>query len=210
MRMRRGQLTWWICAAAVVLGACGSGDPDDLARHSTTPGPPHASERSDRPERPGQQSVHTLRLASGLPAATQEAVAAFVAFAADPGAATAAEVPFASTLLVRVNDAGRTFPRHDAQEASAWFVADGEGTTSALFAISNSIVDSQGGRVRFVASTRWTPLCDLPEDDGVVREDVSVYVTLDTRAGCAPGFRIGLDLDRSATIRAVELAVRAP
>lgn len=201
----------WICAAAVVLGACSPGDSGDHARQEATPTPGTASDRSDRQHHPQQKpDPVSVRVAPDLPAATHETVRAFLTFAADPSPSSAARVPFTSPLVLRVNDEGRRLQSKDVRQSSAWFVSDGEGTTSALFVISNSIANSQGGEVQFLASTRQIPVCNLDQDRDEDMPNEFVYVTLEPRGGCADGFRLRLDLDPSATIRAVELAVRAP
>jgi hypothetical protein len=137
-------------------------------------------------------------------------VRAFLAFAADPRASTGAKVLFASPLLLGLNDTDRIVQSNDVQVPSAWLVSDGEGTTSALFVISNSIANSKNGKVQFLASTRQIPLCNLDQDSKEETQDESVYVTLEPQSGCADGFRLRLDVDSSTTIRAVELAARAP
>lgn len=206
MQLRR--MLPWVCAAAVVLGACSPNDSGDPARQGTTPSPANASDRQDHKQ--PKPVPFSLRLAPDMPPATQEAVRAFLAFAANPRASTGAEVPFASPLLLRVNDARGTLQHSDAREPSAWFMSDGEGTTSALFVISNSIANSQNDGVEFLASPRAVPLCNLSQNGPGDVEEESIYITLEPRRGCAEGFRIRLDVDSSAIIRAVELAVRAP
>ena len=190
--MRWGRLLPWICAATVALGAC-------------------SSDRSDRDGHQQQtRALFSLRVAPDIPRAAQEAVSAFLEFAADPSASTATHVPFTWPLVLRVNDDGRKLQLNDAHQPSAWLVSDGEGTTSALFVISNSIVNSQEGTAQFLASTRQIPLCNLDQDGPEDMPGGSVYVTREPRGGCADGFRLRLDIDPSATIRAVELVVRAP
>lgn len=209
-RMRMGRMLLWICAAAA-LGACSPGDSGDQAGHDTTPSPVTASDQSDSPDQEHQKPApFSLRLTSDVPPAMRETVRAFLAFAADPRVSTGAKVLFASPLLLGVNDADRVVLSNDVQKPSAWFVSDGEGTTSALFVISNSIANSKDGTVQFLASTRQIPLCNLDQDGKEETQDESLYVTLEPHSGCADGFRLRLDVDSSATIRAVELAVRAP
>jgi len=94
-------------------------------------------------------------------------------------------VPFATPLLLGVNDADRVVQSNDVQKPSTWFVSDG-------------------------ASTRRILLCNLDQDsEGRAAGRVRVRHAR-THSGCVDGFRIKLDVDSSATIRAVEVAVRAP
>lgn len=210
--MRVGRTLLWICAATVALGGCSARDSGGQPEEDTTRSSAGASERIDRPDRERQKPAHfSLSFKPGVPSATQETVRAFVAFAADPSASTGTEVPLASPLLLRVNDVGRKIRSKDVHDPSSWFVSDGEGTTSALFVISNSIAKGHKGRVRFSASTRPVPLCALAENGNENgQHESSVYVTLQPRSGCAEGFRIRLVIGPSATVRAAELVVRAP
>ena len=209
MRVRRTLL--WMCAATLALGACSARDSGGQLGEDSTRSSAGASERDGRPDREREEPAHfSLSFGPGMAPAKRETVRAFVAFAADPSASTGTEVPLASPLLLRVNDVGSRVRSRDLQDPSSWFVSDGEGTTSALFVIENSIARSQDRKVRFSASTRPLPLCAQAENGDKDAQGESVYVTLQPRSGCAEGFRIRLVLDPSAAIRAAELSVRAP
>lgn len=185
-----GRLLPCVCAAAFVLGACSRGDSAERARQVPTPSSVGRVDRGDSEGHEERERVRfSLRVAPGIPPATQKMVSAFLSFAVDPTAAKATRVPFTSPLVLRVNDAGRKLHHRGIRQASAWFVSDGEGKTSARFVISNSIANSQDDGVRFLASPSPVPLCNLNQDgaDGV--RDGSVYITLEPRAPRATSTR---------------------
>jgi hypothetical protein len=200
-----------VCAATFAVGACSSGDAAGRAQQAPRPSPVGSVERGDPEDHKERKRVRfSLRVAPGIAPATRKTVSAFLSFAAEPTAARAARLPSAASLLLRVDDARPKLQHSDLRQPSAWFVSNGEGTTSALFVISNSIANSQDDGVEFLASPRLIPLCNLSQDGAEDVQEESVYITLEPRGGCVEGFRIRLNVDSSATIRAVELAVRAP
>lgn len=145
------------------------------------------------------------------------AVRAFVRFAASPTAKTAAAVPFSrSGITATFEAAEKHIGAEDLSNEAAWFLNDGEGTTSALFVISNSIKNAQqneAGTTKFLATPRHMPICnDTPDKPpaGSASELLFVSLAPQETSHCAPGFRLALDIDTDGTIHAVKLAVRAP
>jgi hypothetical protein len=208
--MGPGRSLPWLCVAAVVLGACGmSGSLNTSQSATQAPGAglDDGAGHSDRHR--GQRTPYAIDYASGISAEHRRIAREFLTFAASPNPSTAKAVPFAPRhLSLRVNSASRTLNQDEVSDAAAWFVSDGEGTTSALFVISNSM-DDHRPRVAFVASPRPIPLCNLDRDPEAFNGD-SVYLTLGPRGGCAEDFRVRLRISPSATVQAVDLAVRAP
>ncbi|MDP3894406.1 hypothetical protein [Nocardioides sp.] len=96
----------------------------------------------------------------------------------------------------------------DKSDPTAWFISDGEGTTSALFVVSNSIQREHGAE--FLAADEAASVCNLTAPSPTP-SDERVYITLNRHEDdCAAGFVLGLTINPDHTIRGVSLKVRAP
>jgi hypothetical protein len=205
----RGVLPVVAVAAGSVLGlSCTTSEDVTPARErEVTSDPAPVLSRDPR-------TAYLFRASDELPADLARSARAFVRFAAEPSARTAARVPFARGGII--TSVGRT-ERHLAPDVllrpGPWFVSDGGGTTSALFVVSNTIrrarVAGEGPPV-FVATSKRPPVCAWSERFHP-RAPGRVYVfDASIKTSCATEFRLALDHDPSGVLEVARMVVRLP
>jgi hypothetical protein len=171
---------------------------------------------TDQPEPQGAALPYSVTVADGVTDPQAATVNAFVRFAASPTAKRAAAVPFARTgIVISFETAEKRIRAEAVSSEAAWLLNDGEGTTSALFVISNSIRNarSDAAVTRFLATPRHRPICaDTPDKPPARSASGLLYVSLASRDAdaCAPGFRVALHMGNGGVIHAVSVAARAP
>lgn len=202
-----------LAAGALALPSCSTADRDSQPQSEPSVRATDPSEPSTAPE--AEPAINPKRVSvqggPGLTDAQHETARAFVRFAAAPSPTTARKVPFSgAAIAISVNGHSRRLPSADVPNPDAWFTSDGEGTTSALFVISNSVEKAAPGPAAFRATRARLPICNLDEGENSTAELNLIFVTLANGTECADGFRIEIILSDQGDIDGVALAVRAP
>jgi hypothetical protein len=201
-------LAWW-CIAAVPLVGCGGSEPSPQTSPAVQSSPGHTTTASPgASEKPQERTTHSLEVSPGPPVEHRSIADAFLRFAANPNRTTAKAAPFHAPISVSVNGREQQLQGKDMSNPTAWFVSDGEGTTSALFVISNSI--RRGHGAEFLATDESPSICNLAAPSPSASRE-QVYITrIRHETDCAEGFVVALTISSDQTIRGVSLTVRAP
>jgi hypothetical protein len=207
--MRAGPLLAWSCVASVALVGCGRSEPSPQTSPAVQSSPGHTTTAPPIfSEEPQERTTYSLEASPDLPLEHRDIADEFLRFAAKPNQTTAKAVPFYAPISVSVNGREQQLQGKDISNPTAWLVSDGEGTTSALFVISNSIRLDRGAE--FLATDESTSICNLTEPSPSPSRE-QVYITrIRHEADCAEGFVVGLTISSDQTIREVSLTVRAP
>lgn len=215
------------CAGAMALGLLLTGcagnpaKPTESADATSTPPSTNAGRPSDsvgtgsptKGQGPSRVDDTVVRkgFSPSVSPAQRRAATRFLDFAADPSERTASRMPFASpTITIRLGGrTAKTLSLREARRESSWWLRNGVGTTSALFVLSNSIAKDDGAT--FLVTPRHLPLCATPEVVGDAPPGtVNVLLKVTGSQACAPGWRIGLELNTEGEVVSVAVSVRAP
>lgn len=157
-------------------------------------------------------SRFVLTISDAVDGDERATVRAFLRFAVHPTEGSATAVPFASSGITVTFGRDTQVIEGDALSSRRrWFLTDGVGSSSALFAVSNAIKQNHSAQpIRFIATSEPIPLCNdvaLPRATPGVSQ---LFIAPGRPNGCAEDFEVTLNLDNAGSVQAVGLMVRSP